>query len=84
MYKRSIDRPQRDPFDALVDVLTAATRYDFVLGLIPLAFAVALVATLVLEVSTVQAFAVAAVVGVVAVIDACYLNPPIGPDQGST
>ena len=86
MYENTIGRPERDPFDALVDVLAAANRYEFVLGIIPLAFAVALVAATMLELSVVQAIGVAAVVGVLAIVDACYLNPPIGHDrdQGST
>ena len=84
MYEKPIDRPQRDPFDALVDVLTAASRYDVVLWSIPLAFTVALVAALVFEVSVIQTFAVAAMVGILAVVDACYVNPPIGGNQEST
>ncbi|MGQ3412684.1 hypothetical protein ACT4ML_10550 [Natrinema sp. LN54] len=81
MYENRTDHPGRDPFAALADVLTAASRYDLLLGVVPLAFAVALVAATVLGVSVVQALSVAAGVGAFAVIDACYLNPPV--DRGS-
>ncbi|QCS44128.1 hypothetical protein [Natrinema versiforme] len=81
MYENRIGHPGRDPLEALVDVLTAASRYDLLLGIVPLAFAVALVAATVLGVSEVQALSVAAGVGVAAVIDACYLHPPV--DRGS-
>ncbi|WP_137290993.1 hypothetical protein [Natronorubrum halophilum] len=80
MYERSLDRPRRDPFDALVDVLAAVTRYDILLGIVPIAFAVALVAASILSVSTGQAMFGAALVGVF-VVDACYRNPPV--DQES-
>lgn len=81
MYEKGIGHPGRDPLETLVDVLTAATRYDLLVGIVPLAFAVALVAATVLPVSTVQTLPVAAVVGALAVVDACYLNPPV--DRGS-
>ncbi|ELZ07003.1 hypothetical protein [Natrialba aegyptia] len=82
MYEKRIGSPQRDPFDALVDGLAAADRYDFVLGIIPIAFAVALVVATVTNAPVTQPLAVAALVGIVAIVDACYRNPPI--DQGST
>lgn len=82
MYEKGIGRPERDPFDALVDVLTAASRYDLLLGIVPVAFAVALVVATVASVSLVEALFVAAIIGVLVIVDACYRNPPI--DQGST
>ena len=82
MQETTIGRPERDPFDALVDVLAEVNRYDLQLGLVPVVFAVALVTANVLSVSVVQAMFVAAAIGALVVIDACYLNPPI--DQGST
>ena len=82
MYENSIDRPGRNPFDALVDVLAEASRYDLLLGIVPVAFAVALVVASVLDLSIAQAMVFAAAVGVLVIIDACYLNPPV--DQGST
>ncbi|SFC18466.1 hypothetical protein SAMN05444422_105171 [Halobiforma haloterrestris] len=82
MHEKRIGRPQRDPFDALVDVLAAADRYDLLLGIVPVAFAVALVVAGVASLSMAQALLVAATVGVLVIVDACYLNPPT--DQGST
>ncbi|RQH00972.1 hypothetical protein [Natrarchaeobius oligotrophus] len=82
MYEKTIGRPERDPFDVLVDVLAAVDRYDFVLGVVPVAFAVALVASNVTGLSTTGAVLAASVVGALAIVDACYLNPPI--DQDST
>ncbi|RQG93168.1 hypothetical protein EA462_02900 [Natrarchaeobius halalkaliphilus] len=81
MYEKRIGRPERDPFDALVDVLAAVDRYDLLLGIVPIAFAVALVAASLLGVSVTQAMIVPAIVGVFTIVDACYRNPPI--DQGS-
>jgi len=54
-----------------------------VLGIIPLAFVVALLAAVAFKVSVLQMIALAAIVGVLAIIDACCLNPPIGRDRGS-
>ncbi|APW97184.1 hypothetical protein CHINAEXTREME_05100 [Halobiforma lacisalsi AJ5] len=82
MYEKPIGRPQRDPFDALVDVLAAADRYDLLLGIVPVAFAVALVVAGVASLSMAQALLVAATIGVLVIVDACYRNPPT--DQGST
>ncbi|MBZ6495158.1 hypothetical protein [Natrinema longum] len=81
MYEKPIGHPGENPFEALVDVLTAVTRYDLLLGIIPLAFAVALVTATMLGLSVVQTLLIAGVVGAFAVVDACYLNPPV--DQGS-
>lgn len=81
MYEKYIARPGRDPFDALVDVLTAVDRYDLLLAIVPVAFAVALVVAIVANVSVTQAVLVAAAIGVFVIVDACYLHPPI--DQGS-
>ena len=82
MYRKPIGRPERDPFDALVDVLAAANRYDLALGIIPIVFVVALVAASALGVPVPYALAVAAVVGGGVIVDACYLNPPV--DRGSS
>ena len=82
MYEKTIDRPKRDPFETLIGVLAAADRYDILLLVVPVAFAVALVAASVSSVSLVQAMLVAAVVGAAVVVDACYWNPPV--DQGSS
>jgi hypothetical protein len=82
MHENTTRRSERDPFDALIDVLAAANRYDFALGLVPIAFVVTLVAAHALGVPTLHAIAAAAVVGVGVIVDACYLNPPI--DREST
>ncbi len=82
MYEKSIDRPERDPFEALVGVLAAADRYDLILAVIPVAFAVALVGVYVLGTSVIQAIVFAGIIGVLAIVDACYVNPPT--DQGPT
>ena len=82
MQETTIGRPERDPFETLVDVLAAASRYDLLLGIVPIVFTVALVTAHVLSMSVVRTLFVAAAIGVLVVIDACYLNPPI--DQGST
>ena len=80
MQEKTIGRPRRDPFETLVDVLAEASRYDLLLGVVPVAFAVALVVASVLSVSLVEAMFVAATIGVLVIVDACYFNPPI--DQG--
>ena len=82
MQETTIGRPERKLFETLVDVLAAASRYDLQLGVVPVAFAVALVAANVSSVSVVQAMLVAATIGVLVIVDACYRHPPI--DQGST
>ncbi|MFU8869301.1 hypothetical protein [Natronococcus sp.] len=82
MHENTTGRPGQDPFEALVDVLAAANRYDLALGLIPIAFTVALVAAGALGIPATYALAVAAVVGGAVIADACYLNPPV--DRGST
>jgi hypothetical protein len=82
VHEGTTGRPERDPFDALVDVLAAANRYDLALGLVPIAFAVALVAAGALGIPVVYALAPAAVVGIGVIADVCYLNPPV--DRGST
>lgn len=82
MYGKQIGRPERDPFETLVGVLAAANRYDFLLAIVPVAFAVALVVPTVASVSVVETMLVAAIVGVLVIVDACYRNPPT--DQEST
>lgn len=67
---------EQDPFETLTDVLTAATRYDLALGVIPVAFVVALVAANVVAVSMLQALFLASLVGIAVLIDVLYLNPP--------
>lgn len=82
MHEKSIGRPERDPFEILVGVLAAADRYDLILAIIPVAFAVALVGVYVLGASVIQAIVFAGIIGVLAILDACYVHPPT--DQGAT
>lgn len=82
MHENTTGRPERDPFDALVDVLAAADRYDLALGIIPIAFVIALVTANAFGIAVPYALVGAAIVGVGIIVDVCYLNPPI--DQGST
>ncbi|MHC3436706.1 hypothetical protein ACYJ1Y_01085 [Natrialbaceae archaeon A-gly3] len=83
MHEKTIGRPgtDRDPLEALVDVLTAATRYDLLLAVVPVAFAVALVVAYVAGVALYWALVPAAVVGILAVVDAVYLHPPVDQDR---
>ena len=80
MYEKLIGRSERDPFETLVGVLAAANRYDLTLAIIPVAFAVALVAVNVLGVSVTHAVAAASIIGALVIVDACYVHPPT--DQG--
>mgnify|MGYP006304857551 CR=1 FL=1 len=57
------------------------TRYDLVLTVIPLVFALAVVATASLSVPFLAALAGSAVVSGLVLADALFLNPPI--DSGS-
>jgi len=61
MSGKRIGRPERDPFETLVGVLAAATRYDFLLAIVPVAFTVALVVATVASVSVSRAMTVAAI-----------------------
>lgn len=57
------------------------TRYDLVLAVVPLAFAVALVAGLLAPVSVHGALAVGALIATAAVVDALFVNPPERGDR---
>ena len=83
MYEKTIGRPgtDRDPLETLVDVLTAATRYDLVLGVVPVAFAIALVVAYVAGVTVPLALTGAAVVGIAAIVDALFVHPPVDQDR---
>ena len=52
------------------------TRYDVVLGLIPAAFVLGVFVAGLLDVSTRTALVAAALLGLVGVVDALFLNPP--------
>lgn len=53
------------------------SRYDLVLALIPLAFGVAIFASLLLEVTLPTAMAAASVLGLGMILDATFRNPPV-------
>lgn len=59
------------------------SRYDLELGVILFAFVVSVTVSIVADSSLVQALAPAAVVGIIVIIDACYLNPPINEEYRS-
>lgn len=61
------------------------TRHDLVLAVIPVVFALTLVAAVVLGLSIQAAIAGASLVGAVAVIDALFIHPPTrGRRRGDT
>jgi hypothetical protein len=55
---------------------SGVTRYDLVLAIIPSAFIVALLAGHVLSLSMEASVVFASVVGVLALVDGLFLNPP--------
>lgn len=59
------------------------SRYDLELGLILLAFVVSVIVSIVADPSLEQTLVPAAVVGILVIIDACYLNPPINEEYSS-
>ncbi|NGM70097.1 hypothetical protein G6M89_13955 [Natronolimnobius sp. AArcel1] len=71
------DHSKWTPLETVSRVLAAASWYDFLLGIVPVAFAGALVTANLTSVSQIQMLAVAAAVGVLVIIDACYRNPPV-------
>ena len=58
------------------------TRYDLVLLVIPAAFALAFVLAHVLSMSLSVSMAAASAVGVAAVADGLFVNPPASPGRG--
>lgn len=56
-----------------------ASRYDFVLAIIPLAFLGAVALQELLDLSSTMAILLGSLVSALAVIDALFLNPPEGP-----
>jgi hypothetical protein len=71
------DDARQNPLKALIEDLTAVSRYDLVLGVIPITFVVSIVVSAATGLSVVYALAPAALVGILVIVDACYLNPPI-------
>ncbi|OVE84954.1 hypothetical protein [Natronolimnobius baerhuensis] len=70
------------PLETVSSVLAAANWYDFLLAIVPVAFAVALIAAAVTSVPQIQMLAGAALVGVLVIIEACYRNPPLEQGYG--
>ncbi|ELY53721.1 hypothetical protein C492_17223 [Natronococcus jeotgali DSM 18795] len=70
-----------NPSELPLGALTAVTRYDLALGLIPLAFAGSAIASAATEPGLEQSLVPAALVGILAIVDACSLNPPIDADD---
>lgn len=58
------------------------SRYDLVLGLIPVAFGAAGAAGAFLSVTATTTVSVAAILSGLAVVDALFLNPPRDPSSG--
>lgn len=59
------------------------SRYDLVLAGIPTAFVVALLVGQLLSISPQKAILGATIVGTLAVVDALFINPPLGGTDGS-
>lgn len=66
----------------VVEPIRQATRYDLVLAVIPAAFLLAVMLGSTPAVPGPVAVAAASVVGVLAVVDALFLNPPREPTAG--
>lgn len=62
--------------------LRRATRYDVVLAVIPVALAFGILIGTATAVPTSLAVAAASLIGVFAVVDALFINPPKGPTHG--
>ncbi|SEH13290.1 hypothetical protein SAMN04487967_1274 [Natronorubrum sediminis] len=75
MQETTIDRSVPDPLETLIVTLAAASRYDVLLGIIPVAYASAILVAGLSSVPLVLTMLVASLVGVVVIVDACYLNP---------
>lgn len=66
----------------LAGPIARASRYDFVLAVIPTAFVLAAVVGASLRVPPSAIFVAAAAVSSLAVLDALFLNPPRDPSAG--
>ena len=64
-------------FSFTLDWGDSLSRYDVLLALVPLGFALALLGQVVLGLTVQQAVAAGAVFGVMTLADALFLNPPI-------
>ena len=68
---------RQKPFSLPLDGLGSLSRYDVLLAVLPLGFALALLAQVVFDLSLHQAVAAGAVLGSIVLTDALFLNPPI-------
>lgn len=66
----------------LADAIDRASRYDFVLGIIPAAFLVAAVLKQLSVLNSTTAILLGGLIGVLAIVDALFLNPPADPSTG--
>jgi len=66
----------------LADAIDRATRYDFVLGIIPAAFLLAAMLHRLSILNSTTAILVGGLIGGLAVVDALFLNPPEAPGTG--
>lgn len=73
---RSPGRTRRNASRTLVRDWLPSDRYDAILAVIPLLYAVALAAHVILELPIQVALAPASLVGMVLLVDAVYLHPP--------
>ncbi len=79
MHGNTSHQPDRDSFDILSAVPDSATRYDLALAFIPTVFVLAIMVGTVLDLSMQAALVSAALAGILVLVDALYLNPPIKP-----
>lgn len=66
----------------LADAIARASRYDFVLGVIPAAFIAAAVLHELSVLNSTTAILLGGLVSGLAVVDALFLNPPEAPSTG--
>lgn len=65
---------------ARTDFLDRLSHYDLVLAVVPVAFLVSAIVGYLFAVPPKTALVVASVVGLLAMLDALFLNPPTRPD----
>jgi hypothetical protein len=73
------DGTRQNSLETLIEGCTAVSRYDLALGIIPVAFVVSIAVSAATGLRLIHALAPAALVGILVIVDACYLNPPIDP-----
>lgn len=80
--RRSSGRPRRIVSRPSVRDRLPADRYDAILTVIPLSYALALAGHAAFDVSMAATLVPASLVGLALLFDAVYLNPPTGGDCG--